>query len=219
MWEIVDVAGLIACALLAAAVLSVALALLVATRVYRGHWVPLKRFSAFVLDFLYLPLKFLFAALKGVPKLDAVMVALKNRVNRRRFERARKRIILAPQCLRALDCPAVSTRRGIQCRRCGKCAVCEMAKEAERLGFPFYLLTGSSFVPTIIREVRPDAALLVACPYECNKVMMALGGLTTYAVELDRDGCVGTAVSVPAGLEAMRMGRADEEASDGAPDR
>ena len=208
MWIVLEHVGRVAAALLAAAVLSVVVALAVAAWASRGHWAPLKRFSILVLASLYLPLKLLFASVHRLPSLDAMMVTLKNQANRKRFARARRRLLLAPTCLRDLACPAPSTRRGIQCKQCGRCKIGEIKADAERLGYGFYLLTGSSFVPQIIADERPDAALLVACPYECNKVMMALGGLTTYAVELDRDGCVSTDVSLDRVAAALREGLA-----------
>jgi len=210
MWSVVQVIGQIVVALAAAGALSVAAALGVAALAYQGHRAPLKRFSIFVLDFLYLPLKMAFGALGRAGLLDAMMVALKNRANRWRFAHARRRLLLAPQCLRDLDCPAVSTRRGIECKRCGRCKMAAILDDAERLGYRAFLLAGSSFVPKIVADEKPDAALLVACPYECNKVMMALGRLTTYAVRLDRDGCVGTEVSLERVFEAIRLGLSEE---------
>ncbi len=68
------------------------------------------------------------------------------------------------------------------------------------------LMSNSSFIRTIIEEDKPDAALLVACAYECNKVMMALGALATYGVSLDSDGCVGTEVTESNVIAAMRIG-------------
>jgi len=214
MWHVVEIAGMTALGILAAALAAVGLALAVAFAADRGRTVPLKRVSVFILDFLYLPLKMLFAAFKSVPKLDQVMVSLKNQTHRPRFAAADRRVVLAPQCLRALECPARSSRRGILCVKCGKCKVGGLAAEAERLGYGFYLLTGSSFVRTIIEEDKPDAALLVACAYECNKVMMALGRLPTYGVSLDSDGCVGTEVTESNVLAAMRIGRESDTSAD-----
>jgi len=210
MWRFVEIAGMISLALLIAVLAAVGLALNLAFAAHRGRRTPLKRLSVFVLDFLYLPLKMLFAAFKNVPKLDAIMVSLKNQSNRPRFAAATRRVVLAPQCLRALECPAKSSRRGILCKQCGLCKVGELAAEAERLGYGFYLLTGSSFIRTVIEEDQPDAALLVACAYECNKVMMSLGRLATYGVCLDSDGCVGTEVTEANVLAAMRIGRETE---------
>lgn len=188
------------------AALSVTVALVVAWGAYRGHWAPLKRLSVFVLDFLYVPLKLAFRAIGRVPRLDEMMVALRNRANRRRFARSRRRMLLAPQCLRALECPAPSTRRGVACKRCGHCKLSEVLAEADRLGYRSFVLAGSSFIPKLVEEEKPDGALLVACPYECNKVMMALGGLATYAACLSRDGCVTTDVAVSCVLDAMKLG-------------
>lgn len=211
MWVVIEITGTLVAALLVAASLCVALALGVGSRAHRGRAAPLKRLSSFVLEFFYLPLKVAFGKLGRKASLDGIMVSLKNRVNRRRFERSRRRLLLAPQCLRSVDCPAPSTRRGILCRRCGRCKMAAILAECDRLGYRLFLLTGSSFIPTILAEERPDAALLVACPYECNKVMMALGALATYAVCLDRDGCVNTDVSLDRVREAMRLGLPNAE--------
>ena len=136
-----------------------------------------------------------------------VMVALRNRANRRRFVRSRRRILLAPTCLRHIECPAPSTQRGVQCSECGLCKVGEIRSEARRLGYSVFILTGSAFIPQLVAEERPEGALLVACPYECNKVMMAIGRrLATYAVPLDRDGCVETDVNLGSVGAALRLG-------------
>jgi hypothetical protein len=217
MWLVVEVVGMAAAAAMALLVLSVLVALAVAGRVRRGRGAPLKRFSVFVLDFLYLPLKMLFGLFGRTSRLDERMVALRNRVNREPFIHSSRRLLLAPQCLRDLECPAPSTRRGILCKECGRCTVGDIAAEARRLGYQLYLLTGSAFIPTLVAEERPDAALLVACPYECNKVMMALGGLTTYAVPLTRDGCVGTDVDISLVVEAMHLGRPAAQAENPQP--
>ncbi|NQT54181.1 DUF116 domain-containing protein [bacterium] len=219
MWPFVEVVGTTVAAALVAALLSVAAALLVASRVGRGRPAPLKRASVWVLDFLYLPLKMAAAAVGWKASLDALMVGLRNAINRAAFARSRKRMLLAPQCLRHLDCPAPGSRRGIQCRECGRCKVGAISAEARRLGYSLFLLTGSAFIPTLIEEEQPDAALLVACPYECNKVMMALAGLTTYAVSLEREGCVNTDVDLGHVVEAMRLGLDDGEDRDTEPMR
>lgn len=219
MWDIVEVTGYVVAVALAAAVLSVAAALAVAALVHAGRPALLKALSAFVLDFLYLPLKMAYGALGRKSSLDELMVALKNRVNRKRFARSRRRLLLAPQCLRHLECPAPGTRRGIQCKECGRCKVGDIVAEARQLGYELFLLTGSAYIPTLIAEEKPDAALLVACPYECNKVMMALGRLVTYAVCLGRDGCVSTDVDLSQVAEAMRLGLAEAEQEGAAPSR
>jgi len=210
MWFAIEQVGRLVALGVAVAAACVVVALAVGAWAARGHWAPLKRFSIFVLDAFYLPLKLAVARFGGVSALDRMMVALKNRANRARFARSRRRMLLAPTCLRHLKCPAPSTRRGILCKHCGKCKVDTILAEGERLGYRPFVLTGSSFVPQLVAEERPDGALLVACAYECNKVMMALGGLATYAVTLERDGCVNTDVSLEKVAEALALGLDDE---------
>ncbi len=206
MWHAVEIVGAITLAVAGAAVAGVLVALGIAAWARRGHWVPLKSFSVFMLDFFYLPLRRAFGALRGAPGLDELMVGLKNRVNRRKFLLARRRLLLAPQCLRHIDCPAPSTGRGIICQACGRCKLDRILAEAKRLGYRPYVLAGSSFVHRLIEEEKPDGALCIACPYECNRFMMALGGVAAYTVCLTKDGCVSTDIAVSSVLDAMRLG-------------
>ncbi len=206
MWDLIGDIGRWVAVLGGAAAGCMAAALGVAAGASRGLHVPLKRFSLFVLDLFYVPLKVLFGAVHGAPSLDAMMVALRNQANGGRYERSARRIVLAAACLRHVECPARSTRRGIECQRCGRCKVRAIHAEAERLGYPVFVLAGSAFVGRLVADERPDAVLLVACPHECNKVMIALGRRATYAVPLERDGCVATDVALPAVAAAMRLG-------------
>ncbi len=206
MWDLIGAIGGWVALLGGAAVACVLAALAIAAAASRGLRMPLKRLSLAVLGLFYAPLKLLFGALRGAPSLDAMMVSLRNQANRGRYERAARRIVLAAACLRHVACPARTTRRGIECQRCGRCKLCAIHAEAEHLGFRAFVLPGSAFVGRLVAEERPDALLLVACPHECNKVMMALGRRATYAVPLEREGCVNTSVALPAVTRAMRLG-------------
>ena len=168
---------------------------------------PLQRLWAAVLEWLYTPLKWLFHKLGKGHVLDGAMVDLRNRANERRFSLSRKRILLAPHCLRSVECRAVSTQDGLQCTRCGKCLLGTILAQAEELDYRTYVLAGSSFIPSIIRRDQPEGILLLACPYENNKVMMHLRGLTTYAVCLSRDGCVLTEAPLEKLVAALRQGK------------
>lgn len=187
--------------------------LLVAVSLFFGY-IALERrivfysFFSGVLDFFYMPLKAVYARFGTGKKLDAIMVELRNRANRKRYERTKKRILLAPHCLRALDCTAPSTREGIQCKSCGKCPYTEIKKVAEGLGMKLYILAGSSAVKNILKSEKFDGVLGVGCTYELNKVMRMLAphNVVTYGVALTKDGCYGTSVDLKALYDAMRMG-------------
>lgn len=170
-------------------------ALFVSRRSLSGS-VWLGGFFANVLDFFYLPLRQLFLKFSDTRILDKWMASLKNKAHESAFAKTKRRIILAPHCMRALDCPAYSTQIGIQCKSCGKCVFTQMKKDAEKYGYKVFILTGSSYVKRILQMEKADGVLLIACDYEINKVMRALKGkkVVTYGVPMERDGCFGTEV-------------------------
>lgn len=159
--------------------------------------VYLAGFFANILDFFYLPLRQLFLTFSDTRILDKWMASLKNVASRTNFAKTTKRIILAPHCMRSLDCPAYTTQTGIQCKFCGKCAYAQLKKEAEKYGYKLFILTGSSYVKNILKMEKADGVLLIACDYEINKVMRALKGknVVSYGIPMERDGCYGTEVN------------------------
>lgn len=171
------------------------MALLVSRRSLKRS-VYLAGFYADVLDFFYLPLRHVFLKFSDTRVLDKWMASLKNRAHKSAFAKTKKRIILAPHCMRSLDCPAHSTQTGIQCKSCGKCVFTQLKKDAEKYGYKVFILTGSSYVKNILKMESADGVLLIACDYEINKVMRALKGkkVTTYGVTMENDGCFGTVV-------------------------
>ncbi|HPD15377.1 MAG TPA: DUF116 domain-containing protein [Planctomycetota bacterium] len=205
MWSVAEQIGRAVAAAALAGLTCVALSLAIAVRVGHGGSAPLKRFALGVLELLYLPLRMLWGALPVKAPLDVLMVRLRNEANRGRLAVARRGLVLAPACLRHLACAAPSSRRGIQCGRCGLCKLQAIHEEGARVGWRVFILTGSAYVPRLVAEERPEAALLVACAHECNKVMMALGRLPTYGVPLTRNGCVATDVDLDRVRAALRL--------------
>lgn len=182
---------------------------LMVSRISLNRHVWLAGFFANVLDFFYLPLRHLFVKFSDSRTLDKWMASLKNMAHKSAFSKTRKRIILAPHCMRALDCPAHSTREGIQCKSCGKCVFARLKKDSEGYGYKLFILTGSSFVKRILQMEKADGVLLIACDYELNKVMRALKGkkVVTYGVPMERDGCFGTEVDYQKVLDTLESFR------------
>ncbi|MBP1909908.1 DUF116 domain-containing protein [Methanolobus bombayensis] len=180
---------------------------LAVSRISLNRHVWLAGFFAGVLDFFYMPLKYFFFKFSDPRILDKWMVSLKNIANRNAFKKSKRRMIIAPHCMRSMDCPASSKRTGIQCVACGKCVFSKLKKDAPKYGYDLYIVTGSSFVKHVIKEKNYDAALLVACDYELNKVMMGLKGknIVTYGVPMLNDGCFNTEVDYEKVLETLEM--------------
>lgn len=190
-------------------ILSVLLAgiALAVSRISLNRQVWLAGFFAGILDFFYLPLKFFFFRLSDTRILDKWMVSLKNIANKNKFAKTKNRMIIAPHCMRFLECPAPSTRTGIQCVSCGKCVFSKMKEDAARFGYKLYIVTGSSFVKHVLKEEKYDGALLIACDYELNKVMMGLKGrsIVTYGIPMSNDGCFNTVVEYWKVLQVLEM--------------
>jgi Uncharacterized conserved protein len=183
---------------------------LVASRKSLTGNVYLAGFFANVLDFFYLPLRHLFLKFSDTRILDKWMASLKNRANKSDFAKTKKRILLAPHCMRNLDCPAYTTQTGIQCKSCGKCVFTQLKKDAEKYGYKVFVLTGSSYVKNILKMEAADGILLIACDYEINKVMRALKGkgVVSYGIPMERDGCFGTEVNYQNVLNAFESFKA-----------
>lgn len=160
----------------------------------RNIW--LAGFFTDILDFFYLPIKFFFHKYSDTEKLERWMVSLKNMAHKSAFKKTGHRLLLAPHCMRALDCPAASTRFGIECISCGKCIFSTIKTDAKRFHYTLYIVAGSSYVRHIIKKESADGALLLACNYELNKVMRSLKhkNIKTYGIPLSKDGCYATEI-------------------------
>ncbi len=198
---------LIGIALIIVVVVSISLVILalIVSRasLHRNVW--LAGFFVNILDFFYLPIKAIFHKYSDTQKLERWMVSLKNMAHMSCFKKTKHRLLLAPHCMRSLDCPAASTRFGIECVSCGKCIFSKIKTDAEKYNYTLYIVAGSSYVKHIIKKESADGALLLACNYELNKVMRSLKrkNISTYGVPLLNDGCYATELDYNKLIEAM----------------
>ena len=199
--------SLIGIALVAIVVVSIFLVILALfmSRASLTRNVRLAGFFANILDFFYLPIKSIFYKYSETEKLERWMVSLKNMAHRSGFEKTKHRLLLAPHCMRALDCPAASTKFGIECISCGKCIFSKIKEDAERFNYTLYIVAGSSYIRHIVIKESADGALLLACNYELNKVMRSLKrkNIVTYGVPLLNDGCYATEIDYDNMIKVM----------------
>jgi hypothetical protein len=131
-------------------------------------------------------------------RMDRIAIRLKNQAMMKTFRKVPfgKRAIFLPQCLRSPTCPAVLSPEGIKCRDCGACGISRAHKEAEKLGYMFFVVPGSSFISRMCQKYRPSAIIGVGCIYEVHDGldMMHRRKIPAIGVMLDRSGCVGTQV-------------------------
>ena len=109
------------------------------------------------------------------------------------------RALLLPQCLRNVEkCKATMGDNGWECKHCGQCAISEIKKEAEKLGYKVYIVPGGSMIARIIKANGIKGVVGVACNFELAEgmEMMATTKIWSQGVTLDKDGCVNTAVDI-----------------------
>ena len=166
----------------------------------------------FTVDTFYLQLKRV-AQLFGMGSniVDQIGIEIRNHLNNKKFMEVegKDRILVVPQCLRSVKCPArLDSSVGVACKGCGMCVIKELKAEADRLGYGFYIVPGGSFVERIVKTIRPKAALGVACYRDLNMGMhdLSKAECLVVGVPLIKDGCVETNVNTKELINMMRLG-------------
>lgn len=172
----------------------------------------LPKLLLFTVDTFYLQLKKLAKQFGlGDTIVDQIGIEVRNNLFAQGFAGVppKERIVVVPQCIRDLKCPArLDPASGIKCKECGKCVVKDLKEEGERLGCQVFVVPGGRFVERIVKTVRPKAALGVACHKDLNLAMheIARANILVQGVPLIRDGCMNTAVDMKELLRRMRLG-------------
>jgi uncharacterized protein len=165
-----------------------------------------------ILDLLYMPAKKAIIMVGGNDMMiDVVGTEIRNILFKNTFSQVpyNQRIIVIPQCLRSMDCPAkFNSIEGAKCVECGKCKIREISKKAKELGYiGTYIAPGGGFVKRIIKKTKPGAMIGIGCPYEVNLGLLEVSskGLPCQGVTLLNNGCVTTDVDLNAVFETMEL--------------
>lgn len=150
----------------------------------------------------------------GEKIIDQICIDVRNHLSTESFARvqAKDRILVVPQCLRHIKCPArLDSKIGIACKECGMCIIKDIKSEVERLGYGFYIVPGGRFVERIVRAIKPKAALGVACCKDLNAAMHEISKTkcVVLGVPLIHDGCVQTKVNLDELFRRMKLGIED----------
>nr|WP_092068037.1 DUF116 domain-containing protein [Dendrosporobacter quercicolus]NSL46906.1 DUF116 domain-containing protein [Dendrosporobacter quercicolus DSM 1736]SDL68930.1 hypothetical protein SAMN04488502_101557 [Dendrosporobacter quercicolus] len=77
--------------------------------------------------------------------------------------RPEKLLVLTPHCIQQESCPHKITRTADNCRQCGGCQVGDLLALSRRLGFHFAVVTGGTLARRVVKTIRPQAVLAIAC--------------------------------------------------------
>jgi geranylgeranyl diphosphate synthase type II len=108
-----------------------------------------------------------------------------------------KRILLLPHCLKHVEaCAAHYDEFGLDCEKCGACAIGDFKKRAEQLGYKILIAEGTPIVLKIIIGGYIDGILGVACLNVLEKAFekVVRSGVPAYAIPLHSSNCKSTTV-------------------------
>ncbi len=130
-----------------------------------------------------------------------IAIELRNKINMEKFKKIppKDKIIVLPQCIRNVNCPArLDPKTGIICKKCGLCVFKDIKEIAEKYGYKIFLVPGGRFVERIILSIKPKAAVGVACLKDLYKAMKEVSkhGIITIGIPLIKEGCVETLFNV-----------------------
>ena len=150
------------------------------------------------------------------PFLDYIMVLFGSAVWRDTvaavpFDR---RVLLLPQCLKSTaHCKAQADEVGLLCARCGCCALADLDREAQDLGYMVLIAEGSTLVQQLLGQGCVDAVVGVSCLEALEKSfpLLAAEAIPGMAIPLHRAGCRDTDVDVDRvrGLLHLRSARCE----------
>lgn len=72
-------------------------------------------------------------------------------------------LILTPHCIQQQSCPYKITHDIANCRQCGQCPVGELRRIAQTYGLHVAVVTGGTLARKVIKTLRPQAVLAIAC--------------------------------------------------------
>lgn len=93
-----------------------------------------------------------------------------------------KILILLPHCLQNSDCPYKVAGNMDNCKRCGACKLGDLAETAEKYGVSLYVATGGTAARKVIKDLRPEAIISVACERDLSSGILDVRGIPVIGI-------------------------------------
>lgn len=168
---------------------------------------PLLR--GFVLKILY-PLSMLITSFskEKKEKLQSYLITLNNKlVMRERKKEVTRILLLLPHCLQVNECTIRITHNIYNCKRCGKCEITDLIEIADAHQLKLFVATGGNLARKIVKDVRPEAIVAVACERDLSSGIADSFPLPIFGILNERPSgpCVNTRVSLEKVKEAIQL--------------
>lgn len=109
-----------------------------------------------------------------------------------------KLLILLPHCIQKYSCPLKITSNIENCKRCGKCVICEFLTLKNEFNIEIKVATGGTLARKYIKELKPQLVLAVACKRDLVSGIHDAYPVNVYGVfnEIKNEPCIDTTVSI-----------------------
>ncbi len=113
-----------------------------------------------------------------------------------------KILLLVPHCIQWSGCPYKITIKPDNCRRCGKCLICEILFLKDEYGINVGVASGGSQARRLVKELKPDAIVAIACERDLTSGIQDVSSLPVLGVVNERP--EGPCINTTADLEKIR---------------
>ncbi len=167
---------------------------------------PYRFIRGIVLRFLY-PL-FMFTGLffKNMKeRLQSIIINLNNRLVRAERISVKRLLLLLPHCLQINECNIRITHNIRNCKGCGRCEIKELIEIADRFHIELFVATGGTLARRIVKDVRPDAIVAVACERDLSSGIVDTYPMPVIGIPNERPfgPCLNTRVNLHLVIDAI----------------
>ncbi|MCX8084274.1 MAG: DUF116 domain-containing protein [Calditerrivibrio sp.] len=107
-------------------------------------------------------------------------------------------LILLPHCIQLENCELKVSHNILNCKKCGKCDIGDLAKLSEKYNLNIKVATGGTIARRIVKDTRPELIIAVACERDMLSGIQDTYPLPVIGLINDRPfgPCINTKVSV-----------------------
>lgn len=109
-----------------------------------------------------------------------------------------KILLLLPHCIQNSKCDVRLTFDVFKCKRCGMCKIKDLIEISEKNGISISIATGGTIARKVVREIKPDAIVAVACERDLSSGIVDTYPIPVIGILNERPygPCIDTTVSL-----------------------
>lgn len=134
------------------------------------------------------------------------IIKLNNSLVMRDHYNVQRILLLLPHCIQNSKCDVRLTFDVFKCRRCGECKIKDLIELAEAYNISIAIATGGTIARKVVKEVKPDAIVAVACERDLSSGIVDTYPLPVIGILNERPfgPCIDTTVSLQKVEDALK---------------